>query len=518
MRWVFPLCLLLSICWCSGSAEFSHPVHYHYENTFENQFGLAFFVDGNDVYWKYNCTSLGWCGIAFNVDKSYRMVGAEAWVAWVSDGLPHVSAYKLAGTTRDSMIRVDGKEISEADDSFQDVVGFEADAQTIIKFRRKLEFDENIYYNLSMTHQERFIWALGPNDDDTFVSIHSHHSPRGHWVSLSGRTAGQTRYTPPLAIAHGVVMSLGPGLCMPAAALIARYHKHSDRWLKMHTRLQVAGLSLLVVGVVLGLCLIDFRLGDVCGHGAFGLVILGLAAVQAGAALRRPGRGEKHRVGWEMTHKALGRALPVLVLANLILGIDAIGTESIFVVLIVVGYIGLVLVYVLMEECFSVFQPPPRHRHAFDILPDDASAAPCHVDDIDLVRTAPLHHSTHHTQHTPDGMDTLQNSALDDVMDGGDDTRYATPHTSHISHTAHYEQEAVYDSGGYEAGGYDTARPRGMFRREFTPVTSVLTHTPLAHHDSGLDWAAGIELQALPLPLPAHHEGTRQTNDELALV
>ncbi|CAM9646564.1 unnamed protein product, partial [Ectocarpus fasciculatus] len=138
----------------------------------------------------------------------------------------------------------------------------------------------------------------------------------------------------PLIIAHGSLMLVGWGVCIPCGVISARFLKsdpNRERWFEYHRRFQMGGLFLAIVGWIIALVSFNVIQGGPAAHVSYvhavcGMVLMCLGIVQPlNACLRPPAPepGEEpsySRQLWEKLHKGGGYLAIILAGATLILG------------------------------------------------------------------------------------------------------------------------------------------------------------------------------------------------------
>ena len=138
----------------------------------------------------------------------------------------------------------------------------------------------------------------------------------------------------PLIVAHGSLMLIGWGVCIPCGIISARFLKSDPdgkKWFRYHRRFQIGGLFLAIIGWIIALATFNVLKGGPEAHVSYvhavcGMVTMCLGIVQPLNACFRPPAPEPgeepsfSRQVWEKLHKGGGYLAIFLAGATLILG------------------------------------------------------------------------------------------------------------------------------------------------------------------------------------------------------
>ena len=131
-----------------------------------------------------------------------------------------------------------------------------------------------------------------------------------------------------LIVAHGALMLVAWGLCIPLGVLAARFKDQVGKplWFKAHRAVQTLGLLAMVAGFALIVSFVNKNGTAHWGgtHGKVGLTVVVLGLCQPLNAFIRPPAGSvtMARQAWEFVHKKVGYALVVAAWYNIVLGTD----------------------------------------------------------------------------------------------------------------------------------------------------------------------------------------------------
>jgi ABC-type proline/glycine betaine transport system permease subunit len=131
-----------------------------------------------------------------------------------------------------------------------------------------------------------------------------------------------------LIVAHGALMLVAWGLCIPLGVLAARFKDQVGKplWFKAHRAVQTLGLLAMLAGFALIVSFVNKNGTAHWGgtHGKVGLTVVVLGLCQPLNAFIRPPAGSvtMARQAWEFVHKKVGYALVVAAWYNIVLGTD----------------------------------------------------------------------------------------------------------------------------------------------------------------------------------------------------
>jgi Eukaryotic cytochrome b561 len=174
--------------------------------------------------------------------------------------------------------------------------------------------------------------------DDSAVTVLFAHGSGAEWAKHSTRGAKRVVFATcdvsdvsvaPLRVAHGVCMSVGFGMLLPAGVVIALFGRDKQPsngpkawWFVRHRAIQSLGLCAVIAGFVLALVFkSEHREHFTSTHGQIGLAVFVAAILQPINAAVRPHTGTPFRRVWSLFHKSLGYGCVLLALANIFLGL-----------------------------------------------------------------------------------------------------------------------------------------------------------------------------------------------------
>jgi hypothetical protein len=184
------------------------------------------------------------------------------------------------------------------------------------------------------------VYASGPAGAGT-AGAHSLSSAGASSVNFaSGAVTTLTLATPPLWIAHAVLMSVSWGILVPIAILLARFGKGVTPtsgpkawWFHNHWRLQVAAVVLACAGFAIALAMTPPGRHMSSLHHILGTVVVGMGIAQPllGNKKLRPPKvpASWKRVVWEVQHKGNGYAAAVLGAVTVFLGLQRMAAPAV---------------------------------------------------------------------------------------------------------------------------------------------------------------------------------------------
>ncbi|KAH0361513.1 hypothetical protein KCU65_g8687, partial [Aureobasidium melanogenum] len=176
--------------------------------------------------------------------------------------------------------------------------------------------------------------------------------------SMSSRFANLPEYHR-LIIGHGVVAALVFLLIVPSAIFIARFYYRNPRLaLRLHIYLQILTVALITVVLILGWFAVGPERSLSNPHHGIGIALYTLVLVQffGGALIHRIEKGKSR---WKiplklMLHQWLGRAIALLGLAQIPLGMTLYGSPKYLFILYALAVFALLVLYFIL--CY-IYQP-----------------------------------------------------------------------------------------------------------------------------------------------------------------
>lgn len=162
---------------------------------------------------------------------------------------------------------------------------------------------------------------------------------------------------------HAIMMFVAWVFLFPGATLLPLLlrFKNSTMWFKGHKFLVLIACILSVVAFAI---IVKYKWGSNFNsvHGKLGLAIFVIVAVHIALAIVRPGHDDDWRKAWEWAHHALGRALLILGLVNVVLGIkqyelyympNAASSKVILASIVIVAAMLIVTVIFVVRRCLA---------------------------------------------------------------------------------------------------------------------------------------------------------------------
>ncbi|KAH0003116.1 hypothetical protein KCU78_g14062, partial [Aureobasidium melanogenum] len=176
--------------------------------------------------------------------------------------------------------------------------------------------------------------------------------------SMSSRFSDLPQYHR-LIIGHGVVAALIFLLIVPSAIFIARFYYRNPRLaLRLHIYLQILTVALITVVLILGWFAVGPERSLSNPHHGIGVALYTLVLVQffGGALIHRIEKGKSR---WKiplklMLHQWLGRAIALLGLAQIPLGMTLYGSPKYLFILYALAVLALIVLYFIL--CY-IYQP-----------------------------------------------------------------------------------------------------------------------------------------------------------------
>jgi len=304
-------------------------------------------------------STTGWVGVGWSPDgHMYSGGNSDAVVGWVeSNGNVVVNAYQLKSYSPSAAD-------IQSDFELTDIDGEEIDGKTIIYFTRSTKSGLN---PIDADADVIVIGAYSGTNQDTF-SYHgsSTHTSTSNLVVINFASGSVSSAKGKLGIrdAHAIIMLFAWGLLLPFGMLWARYTRNLGDliWFKVHRVTQYSGFVIALAGIILAYIMVDpsfhFR---VVAHATIGTVMLILMVGQVIGAFFRPHPKPvtSARIAFEIGHHWNGRVLVLLSVAQIILGIYAIGydVDHPWLLPLYVAVAGSVALFVLIIEIYNGINP-----------------------------------------------------------------------------------------------------------------------------------------------------------------
>ncbi|KAK4707528.1 hypothetical protein R3W88_028453 [Solanum pinnatisectum] len=309
------------------------------------------------LHWNYNpstktakiayrhtkIASTRWVAWAIN-PTSQGMVGSQALVAYQkSDG--KMSVYTSPITSYQTQLQ-------QGDLSFNvsDLSATYINNEIIIFATLKLED-----FNSTILNQ---VWQEGPLSGDS-PAMHDTSGVNTQSAGALRLLSGQSGTTSTKASSqfnkrnlHGLLNAVSWGVMMPIGVLFARYLKvFSDpAWFYLHSIWQITAYVIGVAGWATGLQLGSESNGiQFTAHRIIGFVLFSLATLQASAMLLRPKRDHKHRIYWNIYHRAVGYSIVVLGIINIFKGLNILKPQKKWETYYIATLVGLGIIAAFLE-------------------------------------------------------------------------------------------------------------------------------------------------------------------------
>jgi hypothetical protein len=349
-------------------------------------------ADTIDMAIQAPCT--GWVGVGWSANgymdsssvgkRNLQVTGSDAVVGWfTSAGDVMVDEWLL--TVQDTPTLHAGITLSN-------IYGEEVNGETIIYFTRTtasgnhpINSDQSVYvigaYSQTNTdaltfHGDAHTDTPGAGADLLTVNFFS-----GSIGSQSG-TLG-------IRDAHAILMFIAWGILLPFGMLWARYTRSRDNdiWFKVHRPCQYTGFVISTAGIILAYVMVGTNQFRVLAHSVIGTIIFIGSVLQVIGAFFRPHKEKDRPVTnarkiFELSHHWNGRILVCLSVAQIILGIYAIGYDETYTWLLwlYVAVAASVFLFVVIVESLNCMNPmwgivpcfgPTKKNHDLDYVEAD---------------------------------------------------------------------------------------------------------------------------------------------------
>jgi uncharacterized YccA/Bax inhibitor family protein len=245
----------------------------------------------------------------------------------------------------------------------QNTQGSQADGATVIYFTRPLT--EGATQPISNTNQ----YVIGAHGGPDVDGLAYHNADRTNLLlSTNFFTGAISSKDMPLGIrdAHAIIMFISWGLILPFGVLFARYTKSlkDNLWFTIHRPSQGIGFLLSLAGIIIAYYMVGPTFTMFRAHGILGTIIFIFSIIQIVVAIFRPHKDQGKRVtneryAFEIFHQWNGRLLVLSAVAQIFLGIEAIGYHKAnpWLIPLYAALVGLTLGVVIIVEIINCVRP-----------------------------------------------------------------------------------------------------------------------------------------------------------------
>jgi len=338
----------------------------------------ASLIDGLTVYWKpidgdtidmaVKGLSTGWVGVGWSANGhmdsqstkrniQQLQAGSDAIVGWVgSTGNVVIDQWLL--TEQNTPTIHSNIELTNKD-------GEEINGETIIYFTRTTASGN---YPINEDQSVILIGAYSQYNTDALSYHGDTHTSTNPLVTVNfvAGTVGSQKGVLGIKDAHAIIMFIAWGILLPFGVLWARYTRslENDIWFLVHRPCQYFGFVLSTAGIILGYVMVGTFQFRVVAHSVIGTIIFAGSILQVVGAFFRPHKKKDEpitnaRKAFEIGHHWNGRVLVLLSVAQIILGIYAIGYDQseLWVLWLYVTVVAIVGAFVLIVETVNVVHP-----------------------------------------------------------------------------------------------------------------------------------------------------------------
>jgi len=157
------------------------------------------------------------------------------------------------------------------------------------------------------------------------------------------------------------------GVILPFGVLWARYAKPLPNaiWFQVHQFLQPIGYAIAIAAFIIAWLMVNGVYFQALAHGVIGVILVALGLIQVLMGIFRPHKEENVekqrpvRVLFELGHRWNGRAMLLLVIPQIFLGIIAIGTWGTPVIIFYAIYVAVIILMVIVLEIRCVAKGNP---------------------------------------------------------------------------------------------------------------------------------------------------------------
>jgi len=255
----------------------------------------------------------------------YRMIGSEAVIGQVKNGVATIKFYSLNGISLSDI-----KPISVP---LYSLYGEYIDGTTTIIFTR----DINSGNNPVNLNSDSLIGAYGPSPD---LGEHIQYSKELTVVDyLDGSSTQQIDLGHRVMnLFHGILMVFSLAILAPVASMVARYGKDqpNDLWFQAHRNTQISSTCIAVLAFIIALLMVDGSHFEFW-HGQFGVAIVAWIILQTLSGILRPHKPEgtielpRARKIFNFVHPLSGLLLMVGSIIQIFGGLLMVGVSSLWI-------------------------------------------------------------------------------------------------------------------------------------------------------------------------------------------
>ena len=274
-------------------------------------YSLHWRVDGDAIVFAMRAATVGW--VAIGLEPTQAMENADMIFGWVTDG----GAVEVVDAWSTGPYGPHPRDVEQGGTS--DILAFggtQENGITTIEFSRKSATGDAVDRDIPAEGALKIIWAAGTEDD-----FEAYHQSMGYGTLTMSTGAAKTAGRGPLLRVHALLLSVS-FLLMLFGATVSRLRKKLRWWLKVHRPIGRIGAILGVIGVGLGLYMVQVTSGLHFGsvHAFLGVTsICSIAATPLiGQAIFKI-KGDKKPV--RAAHRWFGRISLVLMACTIVVGL-----------------------------------------------------------------------------------------------------------------------------------------------------------------------------------------------------
>lgn len=298
---------------------------YPFFAALDDALSISWGVGGDNIRVRLTYSGIGWVGIAVSPDRSMLATPSNvAHIGLPADGL--VSSFALQEKTVDGVVQLETGQDGHV--ALSDTFVEQSDGQTTVRFTRPLsDGGADAARSISASGTTTLIYAYGSSNS---LGLHTK-SGAAEIDFTSGGAQDVGVAISGLKVAHGILMSLSWGLLLPAGTIMAYFYKHRHPWrFFVHRALQVTGFLFAVIGTAIAFVMVEGAHFNAALHSIVGTAVMVLACTQITNAVLRPhppeaGESSRKREVWFLCHRVTGWTATVFGLANVYVGLLAIG-------------------------------------------------------------------------------------------------------------------------------------------------------------------------------------------------
>jgi len=306
----------------------------------------------------YCGTCTGWIGVGWSPNGEMIQNGktTDIVAGWVTEnGDFSINAY--AFTIRDTPSGFHPTLILD------DINGFQVDGATIIYFSRPLTSGAN----QPIGNADIYVIGAHGSSNQDFLAYHNTDRTQG-LLSANFYTGAMSIKKTPLGLkdAHAIIMFISWGLILPFGVLWARYTRSlkNNIWFTIHRPSQGIGFLLSTAGIIIAYYMLGPTFTIFRSHGILGTIIFFFSIIQIVVAIFRPHKDQGKRItneryAFELFHHWNGRLLVLAAVAQIFLGIQAIGYDKSnpWLIPLYAALVGLTMLIVIIVEIINCVKP-----------------------------------------------------------------------------------------------------------------------------------------------------------------